>query len=67
MSLVRTFRWYVLVSLACAAFLDVRDVASAETIALIGTGNVGGALGRRFAENGHTSSTARAIRSRPTS
>ena len=28
--------------------------AAAETIALIGTGNVGAALGRRFAEQGHT-------------
>jgi hypothetical protein len=44
----------VLVSLACAACFAVSDPAAAETIALIGTGNVGGALGRRFAENGHT-------------
>ena len=28
--------------------------AAAETVALIGTGNVGSALGRRFAEQGHT-------------
>ena len=28
-------------------------VAAAETVAMIGTGNVGAALGRRFAENGH--------------
>ncbi len=28
--------------------------AAAETVAMIGTGNVGAALGRRFAENGHT-------------
>jgi NADPH-dependent F420 reductase len=28
--------------------------ATAETIALIGTGNVGSALGQRFAERGHT-------------
>jgi len=27
--------------------------AGAETVAMIGTGNVGAALGRRFAENGH--------------
>jgi lactate dehydrogenase-like 2-hydroxyacid dehydrogenase len=27
--------------------------ARAETVAMIGTGNVGAALGRRFAENGH--------------
>jgi NADPH-dependent F420 reductase len=43
-----------LVSLACAAFLSAPGRVFAETIALIGTGNVGGALGRRFAENGHT-------------
>jgi NADPH-dependent F420 reductase len=28
--------------------------ATAETVALIGTGNVGAALGQRFAQNGHT-------------
>jgi 8-hydroxy-5-deazaflavin:NADPH oxidoreductase len=28
--------------------------AAAETVAMIGTGNVGAALGRRFAEQGHT-------------
>ena len=27
---------------------------SAETVAMIGTGNVGAALGQRFAEHGHT-------------
>jgi hypothetical protein len=54
MSLVRGFRWCIGVSLACAALLAEPGPASAETIALIGTGNVGGALGRRFAENGHT-------------
>lgn len=54
MSLARRFRWVIALSLACAAFLAGPDPASAETIALIGTGNVGGALGRRFAENGHT-------------
>jgi NADPH-dependent F420 reductase len=30
------------------------SVAAGETIALIGTGNVGAALGQRFAANGHT-------------
>jgi NADPH-dependent F420 reductase len=50
----RSFRAGVLVAFACAASLAVPIAASAETIALIGTGNVGGALGRRFAENGHT-------------
>jgi NADPH-dependent F420 reductase len=53
MSLVRTSRWCIGISLVCAAFLAGPGPASAETIALIGTGNVGGALGRRFAENGH--------------
>jgi NADPH-dependent F420 reductase len=43
-----------LVSLACAVFLAAPGRVFAETIALIGTGNVGGALGRRFAESGHT-------------
>jgi NADPH-dependent F420 reductase len=32
----------------------VAPVAQADTIAIIGTGNVGGALGQRFAELGHT-------------
>lgn len=45
-------------SLAAAAALAVAVLASgttaAETIALIGTGNVGAALGQRFAEHGHT-------------
>ena len=35
----------------CAAGLAA--TAAAETIAMIGTGNVGGTLGRRFAEQGH--------------
>jgi len=38
----------VAVAALCAA------QAGAETIAMIGTGNVGAALGRRFAEHGHT-------------
>lgn len=50
----RMFRWWALASLASAAFLVPPGHAFAETIALIGTGNVGAALGRRFAENGHT-------------
>jgi NADPH-dependent F420 reductase len=54
MSVARQIRWFVALSLTCAAFLTGPTPASAETIALIGTGNVGGALGRRFAENGHT-------------
>ena len=37
--------------LAIAGFGAIE--AAAETVALIGTGNVGAALGRRFAENGH--------------
>jgi NADPH-dependent F420 reductase len=53
MSPAGRFRAVILVSFACAALLAVPVNAPAETIALIGTGNVGGALGRRFAENGH--------------
>lgn len=37
-----------------AAGAGLAESARAETIALIGTGNVAGALGRRFAEQGHT-------------
>jgi NADPH-dependent F420 reductase len=41
--------------LACAlCALGAVAPACADTIAMIGTGNVGGALGRRFAELGHT-------------
>jgi NADPH-dependent F420 reductase len=54
MSLTLRFRWFIALSLALTTFLTGPGPASAETIALIGTGNVGGALGRRFAENGHT-------------
>ena len=42
------------VLLAGAAIFAWLDSAAAETVALIGTGNVGSALGRRFAEQGHT-------------
>jgi NADPH-dependent F420 reductase len=41
-------------ALACGAALAAAGHAAAETVALIGTGNVGAALGRRFAEKGHT-------------
>ena len=42
-------------TLACALILACAGVpAVAETIAVIGTGNVGSALGQRFAELGHT-------------
>lgn len=54
MSMTRSILWCALVSLVSAALITVPTGARAETIALIGTGNVGGALGRRFAENGHT-------------
>jgi NADPH-dependent F420 reductase len=43
-------RSLLLLVLACASAAG----AAAETIALIGTGNVGEALGRRFAAEGHT-------------
>ena len=43
-----------LAAVAVAASFVGGSSATAETVALIGTGNVGAALGRRFAENGHT-------------
>ena len=46
----RICSWAVLV---CVAILAAEG-AGAETIALIGTGNVGAALGQRFAEHGHS-------------
>ena len=39
---------------ALAATVIGAPGVAAETVAMIGTGNVGAALGRRFAENGHT-------------
>ena len=42
-----------LIGLVAAAALAGPASVSAETVALIGTGNVGAALGRRFAEHGH--------------
>ena len=49
--------WSVLRASLAAAAVAVAGVgslsAAAETVAMIGTGNVGAALGRRFAENGH--------------
>jgi NADPH-dependent F420 reductase len=42
-----------LIGLIAAAALVGPASVSAETVALIGTGNVGAALGRRFAEHGH--------------
>jgi NADPH-dependent F420 reductase len=51
-----TVMWSVLRSV-CATAVVVASLssaaASAETVALIGTGNVGAALGQRFAQNGH--------------
>jgi len=50
--------WNVLRASLVAAAVAVAGLsphsAAAETVAMIGTGNVGAALGRRFAENGHT-------------
>jgi NADPH-dependent F420 reductase len=43
-----------LLAVVCVTVLGAPALATAETIALIGTGNVGAALGRRFAEQGHT-------------
>ncbi|HWN37514.1 MAG TPA: NAD(P)-binding domain-containing protein, partial [Gammaproteobacteria bacterium] len=42
-----------LIGLVAAAALVGPASVRAETVALIGTGNVGAALGRRFAEHGH--------------
>jgi lactate dehydrogenase-like 2-hydroxyacid dehydrogenase len=42
-----------LIALIIVAALVGPAAAHAETVALIGTGNVGAALGRRFAEHGH--------------
>jgi hypothetical protein len=53
MSVSRPIFWLSLVLASIAATSGVEH-ASAETVALIGTGNVGSALGRRFAEQGHT-------------
>jgi NADPH-dependent F420 reductase len=42
-----------LAAVAVAAALVGPSAAAADTVAMIGTGNVGAALGRRFAEHGH--------------
>ena len=47
-----TFRASLAAALLVAAGLHA-PCATADTVAMIGTGNVGAALGRRFAENGH--------------
>ena len=54
MSTLRGSRSMVALLLSCAAVFAGVEPAAAETVALIGTGNVGSALGRRFAEQGHT-------------
>ena len=51
---LRWLRALVVKVLVFAAVFVAAEYASAETIALIGTGNVGAALGQRFAEQGHT-------------
>jgi len=45
--------WYLTAAAIAAGGLLGSVGADAETVALIGTGNVGAALGRRFAEHGH--------------
>lgn len=50
----RSSPWSRLLLLVCVATLGASTPAAADTIALVGTGNVGAALGRRFAEQGHT-------------
>jgi hypothetical protein len=54
MSRLRGSRSLTALLLSCAAVFAGVEPAAAETVALIGTGNVGSALGRRFAEQGHT-------------
>jgi 8-hydroxy-5-deazaflavin:NADPH oxidoreductase len=54
MSAVRRIRSSMTALLAGAAVFAWLESAAAETVAMIGTGNVGAALGRRFAEQGHT-------------
>jgi NADPH-dependent F420 reductase len=51
---VRVVGSWLALALSCAAFIGSVEHAAAETVALIGTGNVGSALGRRFAEQGHS-------------
>jgi NADPH-dependent F420 reductase len=50
---VRVIGSLLALALSCAAFIGSAERAAAETVALIGTGNVGSALGRRLAEHGH--------------
>ncbi len=51
--LVSRFLSFVFAGVLFAGFM-IFNVASADTIAIIGTGNVGGALGPQFARQGHT-------------
>ncbi|MCZ6895456.1 MAG: NAD(P)-binding domain-containing protein, partial [Gammaproteobacteria bacterium] len=51
---IRTRIMLIIISLALLAGVALASQASAETIAVIGTGRVGGALGPRFAEIGYT-------------
>jgi 8-hydroxy-5-deazaflavin:NADPH oxidoreductase len=48
----RTSLYLAAAAIAASGLFDY-VAANAETVALIGTGNVGAALGRRFAEHGH--------------
>ncbi len=54
MLVMRTFRRTIAALLPLALLLTVRSPAFADTIAIIGTGNVAGALGPEFAAQGHT-------------
>ena len=47
------YRRLLLVTSLLTSVLGLAPGAAAETVAIIGTGNVGAALGRRFAELGH--------------
>ncbi len=51
---IRTRIMLIMISLAVLAGVALASQALAETIAVIGTGRVGGALGPRFAEIGYT-------------
>jgi NADPH-dependent F420 reductase len=48
------YRHLLIVASSLAGGMGLAHSASAETIAIIGTGNVGSALGQRFAAIGHT-------------
>jgi hypothetical protein len=54
MTVLRSIHSLAVTALVSTLVFAPAERAAAETIALIGTGNVGAALGQRFAEQGHT-------------